>query len=80
MDRDTVAKMSGLASRSLLERIKKKGKRTEKLCEVVRFFGSQEGDQEFCNMLYIMSGWGLSRIQKGAATLSITYKMLNRRM
>jgi hypothetical protein len=61
MDKETIAKMSGPASKSLLDRIKKKqdkNKRTEKLCEIVRFFGSQEGDQEFCNMLYIMSGMG----------------------
>ena len=59
MAKDTNAKMSGHASKSLIERVSKKNqKRTEKMCEIVQFFGSQEGDQEFCNMLYIMSGLG----------------------
>ena len=44
MDKDTIAKMSGPASHLLIDRIKKKSKRTEKLCEIVSFFGSQEGD------------------------------------
>lgn len=57
MERETHAKMSGLASKALVDKVKKL-KRTEKLCEIIRFFGNQEGDSEFCNMLHIMSGLG----------------------
>jgi hypothetical protein len=33
-------------------------KRAERFCEILKFFQSQDGNLEFCNMISIMSGLG----------------------
>ena len=41
-------------------------KRPERLCEVLRFFNSQEGDTEIENMVHIMGGMGGPKTSEGA--------------
>ncbi len=64
--------MSGQASKALVNRIKTL-KRTERLCEIIRFFGNQEGDSDFCNMLHIMSGLGPKQSELATAASTAVY-------
>ena len=51
-------KFVGPQSHELITNIKKAKKPIEKYLELIKFFNTQDGDQEFCNMLSIMGGLG----------------------